>query len=49
MKRLLFIFTMIAISVLTVSAQSDYYIKKAGRTIDEKIVGVLHDVVEDTD
>ena len=29
MKRLLFIFTMIAISVLTVSAQSDYYIKKA--------------------
>ena len=29
MKRLLFIFAMIAISVLTVSAQSDYYIKKA--------------------
>lgn len=29
MKRLLLIFTMIAISVLTVSAQSDYYIKKA--------------------
>ena len=29
MKRLLFIFTMIAISVLSVSAQSDYYIKKA--------------------
>ena len=27
MKRLLFIFAMIAISVLTVSAQSDYYIK----------------------
>ena len=29
MKRLLFIFTMIAISALSVSAQSDYYIKKA--------------------
>ena len=29
MKRLLFIFTMIDISVLSVSAQSDYYIKKA--------------------
>ena len=29
MKRLLFIFTMIAISVISVSAQNDYYIKKA--------------------
>ena len=35
MKRLLFIFTMIAISVLSVSAQSDYYIKKH-RVISEK-------------
>ena len=29
MKRLLFIFPMIAISVISVSAQNDYYIKKA--------------------
>ena len=29
MKQLLFIFTMIAISVISVSAQNDYYIKKA--------------------
>lgn len=29
MKRLLFVFTLIVVSVLSASAQNDYYIKKA--------------------